>query len=68
MSNGNERTVRVTLVRSPIGYKKNQRATAEALGLRKLHASVVHRETPQIRGMINTIIHLVQVEEVEGEA
>lgn len=60
-----ERIIRVTLVKSPIGYRKDQRATAEALGLRKLHASNVHRETPQIRGMITKISHLVQVEEVE---
>lgn len=58
------RKVRVTLVKSPIGYRKDQRATAEALGLRKLKASVVHTETPQIRGMINKISHLLEVEEV----
>lgn len=58
------RKVRVTLVKSPIGYKKDQRATAEALGLRKMNASAVHTETPQVRGMINKISHLLQVEEV----
>jgi large subunit ribosomal protein L30 len=58
------RKVRITLVKSPIGYQENQRATAATLGLRKLHASVVHTETPQIRGMINKIIHMVEVEEV----
>lgn len=58
------RTVRITLVKSPIGYQKDQRATAETLGLRKMRASVVHKETPQIRGMINKISHLVEVEEV----
>jgi large subunit ribosomal protein L30 len=56
--------VRVTLVRSPIGYTEDQRATARALGLRKMHASVVHTATPQVRGMIKKIIHLVRVEEV----
>ena len=60
-----ERNVRVTLVKSPIGYKKDQRATVEALGLRKMNASRVHKETPQIRGMINKVSHLVRVEEVE---
>ena len=59
------RKVRITLVKSPIGYQKIQRTTAETLGLRKMHASVVHTETPQIRGMINKISHLLKVEEVE---
>lgn len=62
------RQVRVTLVRSPIGYQQNQRKTAYSLGLRKLNASVVHTETPQIKGMINTISHLVTVEEVTDKA
>lgn len=60
-----ETMLRVTLVKSPIGYNKKQRATAEALGLRKLNASVTHKETPQIRGMISRIVHLVSVEEVD---
>lgn len=64
---GTPKNVRITLVRSPIGYKRNQRLTAKSLGLNKINASVVHKETPQIRGMINTIRHLVSVEEVEGE-
>jgi large subunit ribosomal protein L30 len=59
------RKVRITLVKSPIGYQKIQRTTAETLGLRKLHASVVHTETPQIRGMINKISHLLEVEAVD---
>lgn len=57
--------VRVTLVKSTIGQKQPTRATVEALGLRKVHGSVVHAETPQIRGMINKVSHLVLVEEVE---
>ncbi len=60
------KTVRITLVKSPIGYKKNQRRTVESLGLRKLNASVVHTLTPQIQGMINTVSHLVSVEEVDA--
>lgn len=60
-----EKKLRITLVKSPIGYKKDQRVTVETLGLRKMHASVVHNETPQIRGMINKVSHLLQVEEVE---
>ncbi len=62
-----ERTVRVTLVKSVIGYTQDQRATVKALGLRRMHASVIHKETPQIRGMINKVSHLLRVEEVEAE-
>jgi large subunit ribosomal protein L30 len=57
------RTIRVTLVRSPIGYTKDQKATAKALGLRRLHQTVEHKDNPALRGMIRKIIHLVQVEE-----
>lgn len=58
-----DKVVRVTLVRSPIGYTKDQRATARALGLRRLHQTIEHKDTPTLRGMIQKIIHLVQVEE-----
>jgi large subunit ribosomal protein L30 len=58
-----ERTVFVTLVRSPIGYTKDQKATALALGLRRMHQTIEHRDTPSLRGMINKISHLVTVEE-----
>lgn len=56
------KTIRVTLVRSPIGYTKDQKATAKALGLRRLHQTVEHQDSPALRGMIQKIIHLVQVE------
>lgn len=59
------KVLRITLVRSPIGYKEDQKATAKALGLRKLKATVTREDTPSIRGMINKISHLVEVEEVE---
>ena len=59
----NEKTVFVTLVRSPIGYTKDQKQTVLALGLRRLHQTIEHRDTPAVRGMIRKIIHLVQVEE-----
>jgi ribosomal protein L30 len=62
--------IRIKLVRSPIGYKKYQRVTAEALGLRKMQATVIHRATPQIMGMVHQINHLLLVEpvdEAEGE-
>ena len=57
------KTIRVTLVRSPIGYTKDQKETAKALGLRRLHQTVEHKDTPALRGMVRKIIHLVQVEE-----
>jgi len=57
--------VKITLVRSPIGRKPNQRRTVEALGLRKLNHSVVQELNEPIQGMINTISHLVTVEEVK---
>jgi large subunit ribosomal protein L30 len=54
----------VTQVRSAIGAKQNQRATLRSLGLRKIRQSVERDDTPQIRGMIHTVRHLVAVEEV----
>ncbi|MGB9802945.1 50S ribosomal protein L30 [Desulfofundulus sp.] len=56
--------LKITLIRSLIGRPEDQRVTVRTLGLRKLHRSVVHEDTPQIRGMINKVSHLVKVEEV----
>ena len=53
----------VKLIKSTIGCKKDQIATVEALGLRKIRDVKVHKDTPQIRGMINKVSHLVEVEE-----
>lgn len=55
--------VKVTLVRSTIGHKINQRATVKALGLRKLNSSVIVELNPAIEGMIKTVSHLVKTEE-----
>lgn len=57
--------VRVTYVKSAIGYNKKQKGTIEALGLHKLHQTVVHDDTPVIRGMLHKVSHLVEVEEEE---
>jgi large subunit ribosomal protein L30 len=57
------KTLRVTLVRSPIGYTKDQKATVRALGIHRMHQTVEHKDNPAVRGMIQKIIHLVQVEE-----
>jgi large subunit ribosomal protein L30 len=58
-----DKTVRVTLVCSPIGYTKDQKKTVLALGLRRMHQTVEHQDNPAIRGMIRKIIHLLRVEE-----
>lgn len=53
----------IKLVKSPIGYPKNQRKTVEALGLKKMGSTVVKPDNEAIRGMIKTVAHLVSVEE-----
>ena len=55
--------LKITLIKSPIGRKPNQRLTVKALGLGKLNSSVVQKDNPAIRGMVRTISHLVKVEE-----
>lgn len=55
--------LRVTLVKSPIGFTKDQKATVRALGLRRLNQTVEHQDTPALRGMLFKIIHLLRVEE-----
>ena len=62
--NQENKTVYVTLVRSPIGYTVDQKQTVLALGLRRMHQTIEHRDTPAIRGMIRKVEHLVKVEEV----
>jgi large subunit ribosomal protein L30 len=57
--------LRVTQVRSEIGSKQNQRETLRTLGLKRIRDVVVKEDRPEIRGMIQTVTHLVRVEEVE---
>jgi len=57
--------LQITLKRSLIGRPEDQRVTVRTLGLRKLHQSVVKEDNPAIRGMVNKVIHLVDVKEVE---
>ncbi len=57
------KTIRVTLVRSPIGFTKDQKATVLALGLHRMHETVEHKDTPALRGMLTKIIHLLKIEE-----
>jgi len=54
--------VKITLVKSPIGYDKRQKAVVKALGLGKLNSSVEHFDSPTIMGMVFKISHLVKVE------
>lgn len=56
----------ITWRKSAIGYRQNQKDTIRKLGLRRLHQTVVHDDTPAIRGMVATVSHLVEVS--EGEA
>jgi large subunit ribosomal protein L30 len=55
--------LRITLVRSPIGYSERQKRTVRALGLRRMNQTVEQADTPIVRGMIAKVVHLVQVEE-----
>lgn len=57
--------LRITWTKSGIGYAKRQKATVKALGLKRLHHSVEHDDTPTIRGMAFRVRHLVTVEEVD---
>lgn len=57
------KVLRVTLVKSPIGYTKDQKATVRALGLRRMNQIVEHNDSPAVRGMLNKVIHLIKVEE-----
>ena len=58
--------VRIRQVKSASGHRSDQAATARALGIRRLHQVVEHADTPQIRGMLFKIRHLVEVEEVKS--
>ena len=60
-----EQKLRIKWVKSSIGYSRRQKGTVRALGLRHLGDVVEQADTPVIRGMINKVSHLVQVEEVE---
>ena len=60
----NDKILRITQVKSGIGYKPKAKATLEALGLKKINQSVEHSDSPQIRGMINVIPYLLKVEEL----
>ena len=58
------KTLRITQIKSGIGYKPKAKATLKALGLRKMQQTVEQNDTPVIRGMINVIPYVLKVEEV----
>lgn len=58
-----EKIVRVTLVRSAVGYSKEHKATVKALGFKRLHQIVEHVDSPTLRGMLYKVAHLVVVED-----
>ena len=57
--------LKITQIRSTIEKPESQKRVMEALGLRKIRRTVIHKNNPQIRGMINAVKHLVSVEEVK---
>ncbi len=63
MTDKKKATVRVTQVGSPIGRRKDQRATLVGLGLNKMHRTRELEDTPSVRGMIAKVRHLVRIEE-----
>ena len=58
-----DKTIRVTLVRSPIGAQPSHRECARGLGLKRMHQTVELEDTPAVRGMVNKINYMVRVED-----
>jgi len=63
MAKAKAKQIKVTLVRSPIGFQPKHRECVRGLGLKKMHQTVVLEETPSIRGMVNKVEYMVRVEE-----
>ncbi|MGV8082172.1 MAG: 50S ribosomal protein L30 [Coriobacteriia bacterium] len=59
-----EKTLRITQIRSGIGFPEGQKRTVRALGLKRMHDTVEQADTPAVRGMIFKVKHLVKVEEI----
>lgn len=57
--------LKITLIKSTIGSLKKQKATIEALGLKKIGSSRIHNDNPCLRGQIKVVNHLISVEEIE---
>lgn len=65
MSEKTGKLLKITLVKSSIGYNKKQKATVQSLGLKKIGSTVMIGDSPHIRGMIDKVSHLVEFEEVD---
>jgi large subunit ribosomal protein L30 len=63
MAKKKQAKLKITLVRSPIGYSKRQKATLKAMGLRRINQAVIQDDTNVMRGMIDKVSHLVTVDE-----
>jgi len=57
-----KKQIKVTLVRSPIGFQPKHRETIRGLGLKRMHQTVVLEDTPSVRGMVNRVDYMVRVE------
>lgn len=57
--------LKITQIKSAIDFERSQKETVRSLGIKKLYQTVYHKDTPQIRGMIRKISHLLKVEKVE---
>jgi large subunit ribosomal protein L30 len=62
-----DKRLKITLVKSYIGRPQKQRKVLRGMGLEKLNGSVLLNDTPEVRGMVNKVSHLVSVEELEGD-
>lgn len=63
MATPKSRKLSITLFRSPIGHPQKHKAVVRSLGLRRIRQTVVHQDSPQIRGMIRKVVHLLKVTE-----
>ena len=63
MAEKKQKRIKVTLVRSPIGYQPKHRACVRGLGLKRVRHCVVLEDTPSVRGMVNKIQYMVRVED-----
>ena len=64
MANQDLKEIKITQIKSTIGFSQDQKRTMRALGIRKMHQTKTHKTTPQILGMVNKVKHLVKVEEI----
>ncbi len=61
-----EKKLKITQIKSGIGYRVRTKKTLEALGIKRMHHTVIQPDNPAIRGMVNSITHLLNVEEIKG--